>query len=152
MADKDGDLDIGQGSCRDVAIDAGKAECGEDVIDWPQVMSRIGDEELIGEVMPVCVADNKERLEALAAAVGSADASEVKMCAHAIKGSAANVGAVRLSDAALGLERIASANDLSKAGKLLKEIKNEFERFEAFVSKGDWIETVKRQRDAEVKK
>ena len=134
MADNGGDIGIEQGGF------------GKDVIDWPQVMSRIGDEGLIGEVMPICVADNKERLEALAAAVESGDAAEIKMCAHAIKGSSANVGAMGLSDAAYVLERMASEDDLSKAGDVLKKIKEEFEKLEAFVSKPDWIETVKRQQ------
>jgi len=119
----------------------------EEVIDWAQVMSRIVDEELIEEVMPACVVENRERLEMLTAAVQAADAKEVKLYAHAIKGSAANLGARGLSDAAFNLEHMASQEDLSKAGELLQDIRTEFNKLESFVSEPGWMEIAKRQQE-----
>ena len=122
-------------------------EKAENVIDWAQLIGRIVDEELVAEVMPVCVEDNKKRLKMLAEAVEKADSENVKSCAHAIKGSSANLGAKRLSELACLLERRASQNDLSQAQELLQKITAEFQKLQAFVSKPDWIEIAKRQSE-----
>jgi len=121
----------------------------EEIIDWAQVMSRVEEEDQVKEIMPVFVTDNRERLKMLTEAVEQADLNEVKLHAHAIKGSAANVGAIQLSDAALSLEDMASQENLSMTGELLGNIKAEFERFESFVSNPDWIEMAKRQQGIE---
>ncbi|MHC4425094.1 MAG: Hpt domain-containing protein [Planctomycetota bacterium] len=120
----------------------------ENVVDWAQLISRIVDEDLVEEIMPVCVADNRERLKMLAEAVEKADTKEVKSNAHAIKGSAANMGAKRLSEVAYRLEHMASQDDLSQAQELLQKIRTEFEKFESFVSKPNWIEIAKNQSDS----
>ena len=119
----------------------------ESVIDWAQLIGRIVDEELVAEVMPACVEDNKERLKMLTEAVEKADRENIKSCAHAIKGSSANLGARRLSELACLLERRASQSDLSQAKELLQKITAEFQKFLAFVSRPDWIEIAKRQSE-----
>jgi signal transduction histidine kinase/CheY-like chemotaxis protein/HPt (histidine-containing phosphotransfer) domain-containing protein len=141
--DRIGELCSGQAASQ--APPAGPPADGsvENVIDWAQLIGRIVDEELVEEIMPVCVADNRERLKMLTAAVETHDAKEVKSCAHAIKGSAANMGAKRLSEVAHRLERMASQEDLSEAEELLQRIRTEFEKLESFVSMPNWIETAK---------
>jgi len=118
------------------------------IIAWGQLISRIGDEDLVRELMPICVADNKSRLESLSEAVAAKDVAQVKLCAHSIKGSAANLGAEPLSEAARHLERMAAADDLFQAEARLQTIRMEFDRFDAFVSDPDWIEIAKRQQVA----
>ncbi len=93
--------------------------------------------------MPVFVEDNTKRLEELGSAVKKANAGDVKVHAHTIKGSAGNVGAVRLSEIAARLEQMALKEDLSQAEELLQDITAEFNKVQAFVSKQDWIETAK---------
>ena len=117
------------------------------IIAWHQLIMRIGDEELVRELMPVCVQDNRSRLESLREVVEAKDAANIKLYAHAIKGSTANLGAEPLSDAARRLERMAAADDLSQAEALLEAIRTQFERFEAFVSRPDWVEIAKQQQD-----
>lgn len=124
---------------------AGDVEC---VIDFEQLISRVVDEDLIGEIMPVCVDDNRQRLEMLAEAVGKNDGESIKSCAHSIKGSAANLGAMRLSEPACRLEQLASEGDLSKARELLEEIRTEFDKLETFVGRPDWMQTAKEQSKA----
>ncbi|MEA3225194.1 MAG: ATP-binding protein [Planctomycetota bacterium] len=119
----------------------------ENVLDWTQLIGRIVDEQLIAEIMPVCVEDNRERLKMLAVAVQEAESENVKGYAHAIKGSTANLGAKRLSELACRLERMASQGDLSKARQLLQEMEAEFKRFEEFVSKPNWMEIAKEQSE-----
>ncbi len=131
----------------DSAARAGVAETP--IIAWGQLISRIGDEDLVRELMPICVADNRSRLESLSEAVVANDAVNVKLYAHSIKGSAANLGAEPLSEAAQHLEHLAAADDLSGAQPHFETIRAAFERFEDFVSQPDWVEMAKRQGVAE---
>lgn len=123
--------------------DSADADSAQDVIDWDQLISRVVEEDIAREIVPLCVQDNRERLEMLAAAVQARNARDVKLYAHAIKGSAANTGATRLSQAAYRLEYMAYRDDLSQAEQLLQEIRAEFGRFESFVSQPDWVEAAK---------
>ncbi len=115
------------------------------VIEWAKLIGRIVDEDIAREVVPLCVVDNRERLEMLDIAVKAGNSEEVKLYAHAIKGSTANIGAERLSQIAARLEAMAFDGDLSQSQSLLQEITTEFGRLEAFVSNPDWVETAKRQ-------
>lgn len=123
---------------------AAERDNSEEVIDWAGLIGRVVDEDIAREVVPLCVEDNRERIEALAAAVQAGNAEDVKSCAHAIKGSAGNVGAVPLSQVARRLEETAARDDLSEAEELCRQIETEFARFESFVSKPDWIETARK--------
>ncbi|MHC4740402.1 MAG: ATP-binding protein [Planctomycetota bacterium] len=115
------------------------------VIEWAELIDRIVDENIAREVVPLCVEDNRERLEMLDIAVKTSNAEEVKLYAHAIKGSAANIGAERLSEVAARLEAMAFEGDLSQSQSLLQEIATEFGRLESFVSNPDWLEMAKKQ-------
>ncbi len=119
----------------------------EEVINWSEIVSRGMDEKILKEVVPIFLADKKERLNKLTQAIEAGDAKEVKLYAHAINGGAGNVGAKKLSQAAFELERMASQGDLSNAEELLEQIKIEFQRFESFVSKADWVEIAKQEAD-----
>lgn len=115
------------------------------VICWDRLISRIVEEDLARELMPLCIQDNKTRLAALVEAVEAKDAANVKLYAHAIKGASANLGAETLSEVARCLERMAADADLSLAAEYLRRIQTEFGRLEAFVSQPNWIEIAKQQ-------
>jgi len=116
------------------------------IIAWDRLLDRLGDEETVSEIMPVYVNDKRQRLEELGRAVEQADAAQVKLHAHAIKGASANVGATYLSDVAKTLEHLAAEGDLSDAPRLFEEITRLFDEFEAFVSRPDWIQIAKEQQ------
>ncbi len=122
----------------------------EEVIDWDGLINRGFDEELIKEIMPVCIEDNRERIKELASAVETSDVGQLELYAHAIKGSTANTGATKVSQIAHQLERMASKQDLSEARELLKNIKTEFEKLESFVSNPDWMQIAKEQTTIKV--
>jgi HPt (histidine-containing phosphotransfer) domain-containing protein len=71
---------------------------------------RIGGEELIERVVTLFRTSSEERLVALRAALASSDRQAVRRLAHALKGSAAQVGAEGLRGAAASVE--ASAAEL----------------------------------------
>jgi len=70
------------------------------------MVQRIGGRELLDKIVSLFRSTSAERLEALQVAVASHDLRQVSRLAHAIKGSAAQVGAepLRASAAALELE------------------------------------------------
>jgi len=115
------------------------------VIAWHKLISRIGDEELIKELMPIGIEDNRSRIESLSEAIHAGDAAGVKFYAHAIKGAGINLGIERLAGAAKRLEQKAAAGDLSQAQELLHAIRLESSRLETLVSQPDWVEIAKRQ-------
>jgi HPt (histidine-containing phosphotransfer) domain-containing protein len=59
------------------------------------------------EVIALFLADTPPRLEAIANALAARDADALALAAHALKGSAANVGAVAMQREAASLEALA---------------------------------------------
>ena len=73
-----------------------------------------------------------EYLSPIANAADKGDASELSRAAHRLKGAAASLSAIPLSEAALHLETQASAGDLSGAKNLREAVTKEAERFTTY--------------------
>jgi CheY-like chemotaxis protein/HPt (histidine-containing phosphotransfer) domain-containing protein len=117
-----------------------------EILNWNELIGRLGDEELIRDIVPIFLNDNKERIEKLTDAVETGDAKTLKLYAHAVKGAAGNIGAIRLSDIAHRLECAGRENDLEAASWLFDALKTELEKVVAFLSLEDWIEIAKREK------
>jgi signal transduction histidine kinase/HPt (histidine-containing phosphotransfer) domain-containing protein len=117
----------------------------EAVINWQQILSRGFDEQLMQEIVPTYLDDNNEQLQKLSMAVETSNIPDIKLYAHAIKGAAANIGAIRLSEIAQRLEYKTVEKDLSDAKELLQSLMLEFDMLEVFVSNPNWIEIAKQQ-------
>ncbi len=115
----------------------------ESIIDWGALVGRGFSEALVAKIMPMCIEDNKERLKELTAALSTRHAENVRLHAHAMKGSFANVGAVGLAEVACCLEETAKRGDLSDAERLLANIRESFQSLQTFVSKANWLEIAK---------
>jgi two-component system, sensor histidine kinase len=115
----------------------------EVVVDWTKVTAGGLDEQIIKEVLPTYLEESKKHLQGLVSAVDTSNTKEVKLHAHAMKGAGRNLGIVRLSEVAGQLETMATQGDLSQAQELLKKVTDEFDKFEKFVSRPDWIEIAK---------
>jgi two-component system, sensor histidine kinase and response regulator len=74
-----------------------------------------GDRELLGELARIFLEDCPARLAAIQAGVERVDAGVLLDAAHALRGSVANFGAVQAVDAALKLELMGKARDLTGA-------------------------------------
>ncbi|NTW81545.1 MAG: response regulator, partial [Geobacteraceae bacterium] len=70
------------------------------------------------------------QLEGLALAVAAEDADEVRRHAHAIKGSAGNIAALRMHHTAEMMEIAAKEGDLAEAPQRLAELQLEYREFE----------------------
>ncbi|MFH1882497.1 MAG: response regulator, partial [Planctomycetota bacterium] len=79
-------------------------EDSKEILNWDELIGRLGDEELLKEVVPIFLKDNEERFNKLTKAVKAGDAKAIKLHAHAVKGAGRNIGARRLSDIAYRLE------------------------------------------------
>jgi HPt (histidine-containing phosphotransfer) domain-containing protein len=75
------------------------------------LVQRIGGPELLDKVIPLFRASAEERRVKLAAAIADGDLTQASRLAHAMKGSAAQVGAEGLRAAAASLEKEASTLD-----------------------------------------
>jgi PAS domain S-box-containing protein len=117
-----------------------------EILNWDELIGRLGDEELIRDIVPIFLNDNKERIERLTEAVEVGDAKTLKLYAHAVKGAAGNIGAIRLSDIAHRLECAGREDDLAAAAPLFDALKTELEKVVAFLSLEDWIEIAKREK------
>jgi PAS domain S-box-containing protein len=116
------------------------------ILNWDELIGRWGDEELIKEVVPVFLTDNKERMEKLMEAIGAGDAGAVKLYAHALKGAGRNIAAPQLSQVAQRLERAGGQQNVEAMALLFDELKAEFKKVVAFLSLEDWMEIAKREK------
>ncbi len=113
------------------------------VIDWDTLAGRGFDEALVSSVMPMCVDDNRKRLQELASALKARDAEQARLSAHAIKGSFAMIGVVNLAQIALRIEEKAKQQDLSAAEQSFSSLEKAFQELQSLVSKPDWIEVAR---------
>lgn len=95
----------------------------QQVWDKAAMLERLmNDHALLGKGVALFLEDTPPRLESLHTALREGDGARVKKIAHALKGSAANVGADTLSAAAGAIEASAEAGDFEKARTQLTEL------------------------------
>jgi CheY-like chemotaxis protein/nitrogen-specific signal transduction histidine kinase/HPt (histidine-containing phosphotransfer) domain-containing protein len=88
-----------------------------------------GDEDdIVPRLVELYLEDTPPRIAALLEAVGRADVAEMKSIAHAIKGSSANIGALRMSALCAEMEGKDSSKRQSAHEELVSEIELEFSR------------------------
>ena len=133
--------------CDQTALEVTDAENSEVIINLDQLINILGDEEAIKEIVPTYLDDNKKRFDKLVEAINSGDAEAIRSNAHAIKGAGRNFGVKRLVDTAYRLECAGIENDVEAAVSSFDELKREFEKVVAFLSRPDWIEIAKQQGD-----
>ncbi|GEM_PF-1774205 len=98
------------------------------VFDSEDFVSRtMGDRDLIRMSLEAFFEFTPELLEELKNAIDSKDMEGIVRAFHSLKGSAANIGAKKLSQLAYELETACRANDIEGLTEKLKEIKKEFE-------------------------
>ena len=117
----------------------------EQIINWPELEERFGDNDVIIEIVEAWFVDNPDRIEALPEAIKADNVEEVQALSHTLKGSAALIGARLLFAPALELNLAAKKGSLENAEAILENIQSEFEKLNSFVSQPNWVETAKQQ-------
>ncbi len=92
-----------------------------------------GDLEFEQELIESFLADTERHVADLESAVQGDDGEEVRLQAHAIKGSSANAGAKRLEEIAVRLEEIRVGKEPERAQALLDDLRSEFERVREYL-------------------
>jgi CheY-like chemotaxis protein/HPt (histidine-containing phosphotransfer) domain-containing protein len=88
-----------------------------------------GDEDdIVPRLVELYLEDTPPRIVSLREAVGRTDVDEIKSIAHAMKGSSANIGALRMSALCAELESKDSSKDESAIDELATEIEREVAR------------------------
>lgn len=118
-------------------------EDDETIINWEKLIERFGDEEIIEEILPTYLEDNKEHFEKLSEAMKKSRFEAIDFHAHAIKGAGRNLGTTRLADIASRLEIAGKEENIESAKRAFSELKPEFQRVMSFLSQPDWMQTVK---------
>jgi len=113
------------------------------VIDWEDLMNRLGDEELIKEIVPEFLNNNTDYLDAISKAIDNHDPKEVENNAHALKGSSASIGATELSTLAKALEVMAKDLSLDDAESLLEKVREQYQAVIDLLRKPNWDEIAK---------
>jgi CheY-like chemotaxis protein len=100
---------------------AGKDDGGLDVFD-PGPLQEIGDPETEAALATMFLDQTADRLAAIREAIAAEDAPRLHALAHGLKGSAATVGATRMSEIARALCELAAAGKTSGAAGLHGEL------------------------------
>ena len=109
-------------------------------IDWRDLYERIPDDEIIIEFAESFVKNSRKIMVTLKDAIASGDADEIELHAHAMKGSASNIGAIGLAKLAWQLEKTASEKQLDCAPEWLTKIEAEFALVDALLGQTDWTD------------
>ena len=116
--------------------------------DYKAALSRVeGDEVLLADLGKLFSEESPKMLAAVNAAVAHQDADALQRAAHSIKGSIATFAAAAAFEAALSLERMGRAKDLSAAEKGARVLAAEVERLRGAL--GDLIAQQERSLEAE---
>lgn len=90
-----------------------------------------GGDDFLQEIIAIFTADTPERIAELEAALTRGEADRYVRAAHSIKGSASNVGALQLQQAAARLEAQARVGGPAGTETLLAAVKAEYARASA---------------------
>ena len=103
-------------------------------LDVARMRERLGDDdELIADVIRLYLDDYPTRVRAIGAAIQTRDAGRLRVEAHALKGSAGALSALRVAEAARDLEMIGQAGDLGSAEQRFAVLVGETEQLAAFL-------------------
>ena len=112
-------------------------------IDWNDLFERIGDEEIVIEFALSFVRNGEKLMDSLRQAVNNGDPEQIELYAHAMKGSASNIGAIPLAKVAWQLERTAAEKHLETATEWLGKIMAEFSTLKSLLQQPEWIQQTK---------
>lgn len=100
----------------------------ESILDSYRVLQDEGQPDVVTEFIDVFLEDLPTRVARLRMAVGSRNPAELKSAAHALKGSAASVGAVVVSGLCAQIEAIGRAGSATGTEELMTQLDPEITR------------------------
>lgn len=99
------------------------------ILDRDELLERMGgDRELLVEIVDLFLCDCPKQLAELSDAVAREDAVSIRRVAHTLKGLAGNLASAAATEAALRLERMGSAGNLTGAREELASLERVIEQ------------------------
>jgi signal transduction histidine kinase/CheY-like chemotaxis protein/HPt (histidine-containing phosphotransfer) domain-containing protein len=139
--------ELGQLASSEAQSDTAGIQSNEEVIDWAAAKSICDDETVIKEIVKAFLDDGPQTIKSIGNAIKAKKAADVQLHAHKLKGAALSIGANRLPEAAYRLECAGQEKDIAKAASVFNDVQSEFEKLVTFLSKADWIEIAKQQKN-----
>lgn len=117
-------------------VEAGLQRADESMLDMQALdtlrkLQRPGKPSILAKVIGLYLENAPELLEGLRTGLVSNDAHALRMAAHSLKSSSANLGAKDLAQACLELETLAHKQQLDQAAKVLSQIESGFNLVQA---------------------
>lgn len=101
------------------------------VIDYADAMKRLGnDADLFREFVGFYDEDSRKLIAQIEDAIKSGDAAQLQHAAHSLKGVAANLGAMRVVEAAFSLEKTGKSGTLENSASELRNLCHEMTRLD----------------------
>jgi len=119
-------------------------------VDWADVYGRIGDEGIIAEFAASFLKNSQTLILSLKSAVNAHSIDQIELYAHALKGSASNIGAIVLAKAAWQLEKAGSEKAIGDVDEQLAVVEQEFAMLRALFEYPDWMERAKRAAEVKI--
>ena len=110
---------------------------------WWDVFGRINDETIITQFAVSFLKNGETLMLSLKSAVNSHGPEQIELYAHALKGSASNIGAVPLAKKAWIMEKNASEMNLDGIDEQLIRVEQEYAFLKSLLERPDWIERAK---------
>jgi HPt (histidine-containing phosphotransfer) domain-containing protein len=117
---------------------------------WWDVFGRIGDESIITQFAVSFVKNAETLMLSLKSAVNAHSPEQIELYAHALKGSASNIGAVPLAKKAWIMEKNASEMNLEGIDEQLIRVEQEYTFLKSLLEQPDWIKRAKQAAEAGV--
>ena len=118
-------------------------------VDWADLYGRIGDEGIIAEFAASFLKNSQTLILSLKSAIKTNNPDPIELYAHALKGSASNMGAITLAKAAWQIEKAASGKQLEGIEDMLQTCEQDYFELTALLERPNWIDQAKHA--AEVK-
>ncbi len=115
---------------------------------WWDIFGRIGDESIITEFAISFLKNGETLMLSLKSAVNAHSPEQIELYAHALKGSASNIGAVPLAKKAWLLEKAASEKNLNDMPEQLRATEVEYIYLTSLLEHPDWIRRAKQAAEA----
>ena len=110
---------------------------------WWDVFGRIGDESIIAEFAVSFVKNSETLMLSLKSAVNAHSPEQIELYAHALKGSASNIGAVPLAKKAWIMEKNGSEKNLENIEEELNQVEQEYRSLQSLLEDPEWIQKAK---------
>lgn len=110
---------------------------------WSDVYGRIGSESIITEFAVAFLKNSQTLVLSLKSAINANCIDRIELYAHALKGSASNIGAISLAKKAWLIEKAAAERNIEGIEELFEATEQEYFQLTSLLESEDWIERAK---------